>query len=111
MSYWVYQHIGNLRPRDLADDEVFQRVHEVDDAGPMLRDFAMKADREPDGTRWSYYRDLGDTRLVVIDSRAGRVLDAGSALDARRGRVAVARGARPPATSTTCCWPPRCPGC
>ena len=40
MSYWVYQHIGNLRPRDLDDDELFQRVHEVDDAGPILRDFS-----------------------------------------------------------------------
>ena len=38
----------------------------------------MKADREPDGTRWSFYRDLGDTRLVVIDSRAGRVLEPGA---------------------------------
>jgi hypothetical protein len=28
-----------------------------------------------EGTRWSYYRDLGDSRLVVIDSRCGRVLD------------------------------------
>ena len=37
----------------------------------------MRADREPDGSRWSFYRDLGDTRLVVIDSRAGRVLDPG----------------------------------
>jgi PhoD-like phosphatase len=77
MSYWVYQHIGNLRPRDLHESELYHRVHEVDDAAPMLRDFAMKADREPDGTRWSFYRDLGDTRLVVIDSRAGRVLDPG----------------------------------
>jgi hypothetical protein len=53
-------------------------VYEVDDAAPILRDFAMTADREPDGTRWSFYRDLGDTRLVVIDSRAGRVLDPGN---------------------------------
>ena len=36
----------------------------------------MRADRETAGTRWSYCRDLGRTRLVVMDSRAGRVLDA-----------------------------------
>ncbi len=26
------------------------------------------------GTRWSYCRDFGRTRLIMIDSRAGRVL-------------------------------------
>jgi len=78
VSYWIYQHIGNLGPSELAEDELFHRVHEVDDAGPILRDFAMQADREPDGIRWSFCRDLGDTRLVMIDSRAGRVLDPGA---------------------------------
>ncbi len=102
MSYWVYQHIGNLRPRALDEDELFSRVHAVDDAGPLLRDFAMKADREPTGTRWSFYRDLGDTRLVVIDSRAGRVLDPGarSMLDQTGVELAGGDGhrrVRPPA--------------
>ncbi|MDQ3648189.1 MAG: alkaline phosphatase family protein [Actinomycetota bacterium] len=78
MAYWIYQHIGNLSPSELAKDELFHRVHEVDDAVPILRQFAKRADREPDGTRWSFCRDLGDTRLVVIDSRAGRVLDPGA---------------------------------
>ena len=77
MSYWIYQHIGNLSPADLAEDELYARVREegVRDAGPLLREFAYRADREVDGSRWSYTRDLGDTRLIVIDSRAGRVLD------------------------------------
>ena len=26
MSYWVYQHIGNLSPDELAEDETFQIV-------------------------------------------------------------------------------------
>ena len=30
------------------------------------------------GARWSYKRDIGRTRLVVMDSRAGRVLEPGS---------------------------------
>src|SRR4029453_16041840 len=30
---------------------------------------------EIEGTRWSYKRDFGRTRLVVIDSRCGRVLE------------------------------------
>jgi hypothetical protein len=77
MSYWIYQHIGNLSPEDLAEDEVFARVREegVRDAGPVLREFAYRADREVDGSRWSYSRHLGATRLIVVDSRAGRVLD------------------------------------
>jgi hypothetical protein len=46
----------------------------------MLRDFAAAADREADGRKgaqWSYRRDLGDVRLLVIDSRCGRILDEG----------------------------------
>ena len=79
-SYWVYQHIGNLSPKTLADDELYQRVRAHDgDCEPMLREFAAAADREADGAKgaqWSYRRDLGDVRLLVIDSRCGRILDA-----------------------------------
>jgi PhoD-like phosphatase len=81
MSYWLYQHIGNLSPRDLDDDELFQKVRRChtpeEDAGPLLRDFAFRADRETDGTRWSYCRDVARTRIIVMDSRAGRVLEPG----------------------------------
>jgi PhoD-like phosphatase len=81
MSYWLYQHIGNLSPRDLEDDELFQKVRRChtpeEDAGPALREFAFRADRETDGTRWSYCRDIARTRLIVMDSRAGRVLEPG----------------------------------
>jgi hypothetical protein len=75
MSYWVYQHLGNLSPAHLADDEMYARVREAEDAGPLLREFALKADRQTEGTRWSYCRDNGRVRLIVLDSRAGRVLD------------------------------------
>jgi len=75
MSYWVYQHVGNLSPRELAEDQLWGRVGAADDAGAMLRDFALEADRETAGGRWSFYRDLNGTRLIVLDSRAGRVLD------------------------------------
>ena len=47
----------------------------AEDGGPLLREFAFRADREVAGTRWSYCRDFGRTRLIMIDSRAGRVLD------------------------------------
>jgi hypothetical protein len=82
MSYWLYQHIGNLSPRDLEDDELFQKVRHChtpeQDAGPLLREFAFRADRETDGTRWSYCRDVARTRIIVMDSRAGRVLEPGN---------------------------------
>ncbi len=77
MSYWVYQHLGNLSPSALAQDDLFQRVRAAGDAEPLLREFAQAADREADGgkgARWSYRRDFGQIRLLVIDSRCGRVL-------------------------------------
>jgi hypothetical protein len=74
MSYWIYQHLGNLSPRELAQDPVYRRIDAGEPAGPLVRDLAERADRDPRAERWSYYRDLGDSRLVVLDSRAGRVL-------------------------------------
>jgi hypothetical protein len=72
MSYWVYQHIGNLSPGELHDDEMYDRVCGAEDATEMLASFARKADRQTEGTRWSYARDYGGVRVVMIDSRAGR---------------------------------------
>ena len=34
--------------------------------------------RRSQGTRWSFCRDIGPARVVMIDSRAGRVLDPGN---------------------------------
>ena len=53
-------------------------MREADDAGPLLHEFALDADRKTEGTRWSYCRDNGNVRLIVLDSRAGRVLDPGA---------------------------------
>ena len=80
-SYWVYQHLGNLSPAELAENELYQLVRMyVGDAQEPLRAFAQAADREADGakgTRWSYRRDLGPVRLLMIDSRCGRILAEG----------------------------------
>jgi hypothetical protein len=79
MSYLVYQHWGNLPPDALAEDEMFALVTDepgIDITEP-LQEFAYRADREVQGTRWSYYRDIGPARLVMMDSRAGRVLQPG----------------------------------
>jgi hypothetical protein len=78
MSYWIYQHLGNLGPEDLAKDELWRTVSETgQDAAALLRDFAQRADESPEGIQWSFRRTFGRVRLVVIDSRSGRVLDDG----------------------------------
>jgi hypothetical protein len=74
MSYWLYQHLGNLSPPELEQDEVFRFVQQEQDAGTRLREHARKCDRESAACRWAYHRDFGDTRLLVLDSRAARVL-------------------------------------
>jgi len=78
MSYWIYQHLGNLAPGELDEDKTYAAVRAAGDGEAVLRAFAQAADREADGAkgaRWSHWRDLGPTRLVVIDSRCGRILD------------------------------------
>jgi hypothetical protein len=75
MSYWVYQHIGNLSPAHLEENEQYRQVREMDDAGPMLREFAKRVDQRREGTRWSFVRDLDGSRLIVLDDRTGRVLE------------------------------------
>ena len=76
-SYWVYQHLGNLDPQALADSDLYRRVRGAGDAWEELRQFAADDDRRHEGVRWSYTRDLGRTRLLVLDDRTGRILDEG----------------------------------
>ncbi|GAA4083197.1 MULTISPECIES: alkaline phosphatase D family protein [Streptomyces] len=77
MSYWVHQHLGNLSPAELADDPLYTAVRGTPDGTEALRAFAALADRDPATVRWSYRRDFGRTRLVMVDSRAARVLEEG----------------------------------
>ena len=76
-SYWIYQHLGNLSPGELERDDLFGKVKAAEDAGPLLRQFAYETHREAAGTRWSFHRDFGGTRLLMMDSRGGRVLERG----------------------------------
>ena len=78
-SYWVYQHLGNLSPQERAEDPVWQHIAghlgEAElDLSVELDRFAERADQEPTSYRWSFCRDFGDTRLIVVDSRAARSL-------------------------------------
>ncbi|WP_328428065.1 alkaline phosphatase D family protein [Streptomyces sp. NBC_00443] len=78
MSYWVHQHLGNLSPAELAADPLYAAVRETPDGTDLLRSFACKADADPASVRWSYRRDFGRVRLLMVDTRAARVLDEGS---------------------------------
>ncbi len=75
VSYWVYQHLGNLSPRELDQNEVYREVRGNQHATGVLREWADRIDADAAGTRWSYFRDLGRTRAIFVDSRAGRVLE------------------------------------
>ena len=75
MSYWIYQHLGNLSPAELGTDDLWRQVQEPGDAAPVLGDLALRADAQTGGIRWSVRRDFGTVRVVVIDSRSRRVVD------------------------------------
>jgi hypothetical protein len=81
-SYWVYQHLGNLSPEQLADDELLgamRSIRDDDERTRALDTFARRSDSSPGTARWSFRRDLGDERLgirlVAVDARCSRRLD------------------------------------
>ena len=77
VSYWVYQHLGNLSPQALDENDLYARVRENQHADTELFDWAERINSTGSGTRWSFCRDFGRTRAIFIDSRAGRVLEEG----------------------------------
>jgi hypothetical protein len=74
MSYWIYQHLGNLSPRELEDNEIYARVRSRPDATEELREWAKSIDSTAAGARWSFCRDIDGVRAIFMDSRAARVL-------------------------------------
>ena len=79
ISYWLYQHLGNLSPRALDEDSIYQRVRGAGgcEASDALREWAEEIAKTGAGTRWSFCRDLGRTRTIFVDSRAGRSFEGG----------------------------------
>jgi len=77
-SYWIYQHFANLSPEHLAEEETYRKVQQhSEDATAVLREYGDRCADDRQGIRWSYRRDFGRTRLIVMDSRGGRVLQEG----------------------------------
>ncbi len=81
VSYWVYQHWGNLPPSALEADPLATEVAACDDATALLRARTdeWRPDRGGPGTgRWSTSRDLvgsATARLLTVDTRNSRSLD------------------------------------
>jgi len=80
MTYWLYQHLGNLSPETIRAEGLLDDLRQLDDGEQRLRDWAMQSEEftpEPGRYRFSFLRDIGRTRLVMIDSRNSRALDPG----------------------------------
>ena len=78
-AYWIYQHLGNLSPSERAQDKLFAALRSADgDAGALLDEFADQSYVQPAGTQFSYVRDYGPTRFLMLDSRCARVLTPGN---------------------------------
>ncbi len=74
MAYYLYQHLGNLSPPELAEESLLRDLQGDDDGGPRLRLRARRWDEDRASSRWTYYRDFGRSRLLVLDSRAARIV-------------------------------------
>jgi hypothetical protein len=81
MTYWLYQHLGNLSPHVIASEGLLDALMAVEDGEELLRNWAGRSEEftsGPDHYRFNYVRDIGRVRLVMIDSRNGRVLEPGN---------------------------------
>jgi len=77
-SYWVHQHIGNLAPQERHADPIWCAVQKAEgDAWPVLREMAESVEADPATIRWSFRWDIDGVRLVMVDTRCGRVLTEG----------------------------------
>ena len=80
MTYWIYQHLGNLSPEVIKAEGLLDSLLEVADGEHRLHEWALRSEELTSGPghyRFSFVRDIGRVRLVMIDSRKGRVLEPG----------------------------------
>lgn len=70
-SYWVYQHLGNLSPAELATDKTWGKVRRQGDAAPVLAELARRADRREPGVRWSFARTFTAATAAGTGDTAG----------------------------------------
>lgn len=78
VSYWLYQHLGNLSPAEIEAEGILAELQAADDGAELLQSWARESEQftpVPGGYRFSFSRRLGDVTIVIVDSRNGRVLD------------------------------------
>ena len=78
MTYFVYQHLGNLAPDRIKEEGLLESLIAAQDGSRLLREWASASEQHtpvPGGYHFNFHRDVGDVRLIVIDSRNGRVLE------------------------------------
>ncbi len=78
MSYWIYQHLGNLSPATIRSEGILANVMAARDGEATLHEWALESERFTPiegGYRFSFVRDVGRTRIVVVDCRNARVLE------------------------------------
>jgi hypothetical protein len=75
MSYWVYQHLGNLSPAEIAEEGLLDRLCAAGDATDVLREWADALYFGTTTYRFSHCRTVGEVTVVAIDGRNARVLD------------------------------------
>jgi hypothetical protein len=82
MTYWLYQHLGNLSPTVIEDEGILRALTEAQgDASDVLQRWARDSEEFTGGRdryRFSFVRDLGRVRLVMIDARNSRTLEPSS---------------------------------
>ena len=101
MSYWIYQHLGNLSPRELDEYDVYARVREAEDA---QRDPArLRLQGRPRGRGHALELLPRHRPGAARDGRLARGPGArpGRAQHGRRRRVAAGSRSRRAATTTT----------
>ena len=79
MSYWVYQHLGNMTPAEIRDDGMLQEVLRAGDGTSILRTWAERLDANDgegvDSYRFSHARRVGQVDVVAVDTRHARRFD------------------------------------
>ena len=51
MTYWLYQHLGNLSPEAIRSEGLLESLGQVDDGEQLLRDWAMQSEEFTSGGR------------------------------------------------------------
>ena len=84
MSYWVYQHLGNMSPADVRADGMLQQVLQAGDGTSILRAWAEAIDANTEEGvatyRFSHARRVGDIDVISIDTRHARSFSDGRRL-------------------------------